>query len=197
MKWPKWLPIGTRTLIFGVHQFIIHPLMVAIAWHKLFPPANFPIWCSFFLHDIGYWGKVDGLDTPGGKTHPVLGAKVMAHVFDFNPWGVIDGGKYGEFTLFHSRSYADRFGVGYSDLCIADKYATCMYPEWLYLLLANTSGEIVEYLEVANNTTSAWFMPYHHAVETKQSKHMVQKVWFHCLCEYMNYWTEKAMEDRA
>ena len=61
---------GTRNLLFGEHQIIIHSLFVARAWWRLFGfPKDLRLWACFFLHDIGYWGK-DDIDGEDGRTHP-------------------------------------------------------------------------------------------------------------------------------
>ena len=30
------MKVGTRSLLFGSHQFMLHPLFVAIAWRRLY-----------------------------------------------------------------------------------------------------------------------------------------------------------------
>ena len=54
------MKMGTKSLLFGVHQFFIHPLMVLLAWIVLY--RSFPglkeLVC-IFIHDWGYWGKAD------------------------------------------------------------------------------------------------------------------------------------------
>jgi len=45
---------GTRSLFFGCHQFLLHPLWVIIAWRLEY--KTFPKWWEIiciFLHDIG------------------------------------------------------------------------------------------------------------------------------------------------
>jgi hypothetical protein len=32
--------VGTRSLLFGVHQFLLHPVMVALGWRMLY--GRFP-----------------------------------------------------------------------------------------------------------------------------------------------------------
>ncbi len=73
---------GTKSLLYGAHQFLLHPIMVAIAWTKLYGfPLDPRIWIAFFIHDIGYWGKPN-MDGKEGKTHAELGAKIMHWLFD-------------------------------------------------------------------------------------------------------------------
>lgn len=56
----KPLPVGTKSVLFGAHCFLIHPLFVAAAWTKLYGfPRDIRLWAAFFVHDLGYWGKQD------------------------------------------------------------------------------------------------------------------------------------------
>lgn len=73
---------GTKSLLFGAHQFIIHPIFVAISWIKLYGWTwKIQHWVAFWVHDLGYWGK-SNMDGNEGKTHPELGAKIMHYLFD-------------------------------------------------------------------------------------------------------------------
>ena len=129
--------IGTKSVLFGVHQFLIHPWFVALAWWRLYGfPWDARLWFAFFLHDLGYLGKPN-MDGPEGETHPVLGARIMRALF---------GERWYWFTLLHSRYYARRHGRPFSRLCVADKLAFAITPRWLYLLQGNLTGEIGEYM---------------------------------------------------
>ncbi len=133
--------LGTKSILFGGHQFIIHPIMVAIAWTKLYGfPFDPRLWVAFFVHDLGYIGKPN-MDGPEGESHPILGGKIM-RVF---------GRKWQLFTLAHSRFHAKAEGVEISRLCPADKLATVLTPNWLYLLLIRATGEIEEYRKPPDN----------------------------------------------
>lgn len=128
--------IGTKSLLFGAHQFLIHPLFVALAWFKLFGVPRRPeLWVAFFVHDLGYWGKPN-MDGEEGESHPLLGARIMTWLF---------GAEWGEFTMLHSRYWAQRLGKKPSDLCYADKLATCLTPWWLYVPFVRLTGEVREY----------------------------------------------------
>ena len=75
------MKIGTKSVLFGAHCFLIHPIFVALAWIKLYGfPFDPRIWIAFFVHDLGYIGKpnMDGVE---GETHVELGANIM-HLFD-------------------------------------------------------------------------------------------------------------------
>jgi len=64
--------MGTKSLLFGYHQLLLHPLFVWAGWLKLYGWTWDPrVVLAFFVHDIGYFGKpnMDGLE---GKQHPFL-----------------------------------------------------------------------------------------------------------------------------
>lgn len=127
---------GTKSLLFGVHQFAWHPLTVALAWRGL--NGRWPNWregLCILWHDWGYWGK-RYMDDPDGETHPVLGARIA---------GALLGGEWADFCLYHSRHYAKAAGEEPSELCWADKGSMSYDPEWFYLLRARLSGELAEY----------------------------------------------------
>lgn len=135
--------VGTKSILFGVHQFLIHPIFVARAWWILYRqwPALYE-WAAIITHDLGYWGapNMDGLE---GQAHPERMAQ----------WWTKHFGEFGERVAFeilgHSRFYAKKYGVPLSKLFRPDKLATALYPKWLYLLLGNLTGEIEEYMWVA------------------------------------------------
>lgn len=153
--------VGTKSILFGVHAFWLHPIFVAIAWVKIYgslpskPHSDsikrfrgkrsplWPVYLSFIVHDWGYWGcrSMDGED---GKLHPILGAKIVERFY---------GPKWGLFCKYHSRSLARLDNVNPSELCAPDKLAILFYPKWLYLLLARMSGELYEYMR--NGDTEA------------------------------------------
>lgn len=130
------MTIGTRSLLFGAHQFILHPFFLAIAWWQLYgPPLDPRLWIAFLVHDWGYWGKPN-MDGPEGERHPELGGRIMARLF---------GPAWGDFTRLHSRYYAKRERREPSRLCAADKLILLVTPRWLYLPLVQLSGEAAEY----------------------------------------------------
>ncbi len=131
---------GTKSLIFGVHQFLLHPLTVWIAWIWFF--RKLPTWrelICIFIHDWGYWGKAHMDDTEGEK-HPEFAARIADKLF---------GTEYRDLCLYHSRHYARKAGAQPSNLCWADKLSILCEPWWLYLPRAWASGELLEYREIA------------------------------------------------
>lgn len=133
--------IGTKSILFGTHQFIIHPAMVARAWRIIYRQwPSIHEWCAIITHDLGYWGSRD-IDGGNGEMHPVYAAKWW-----YRNFGYKFGRKVGLEILGHSRFYAGKNGMPLSRLFQADKLSMALYPKWLYLLLGNLSGEIKEYM---------------------------------------------------
>lgn len=130
------LNIGTRSILFGSHQFAIHPCFVALAWWRLYGfPADWRLWLAFLVHDLGYWGKPN-MDGPEGEEHPRLGASIVYALTGSHQWW--------EFTAYHSRFWARRNKARISRLA---KFAIVITPCWLWLFLARLSGELYEYLD--------------------------------------------------
>lgn len=142
------MTVGTKSILFGVHCFAIHPVVVAMAWIKLFGfPFDPRIWLAFFVHDLGYLGKPN-MDGDEGVKHVEFGARIMG----------LFGRDWEDFTRFHSRSYAEKHDVPFSRLCVADKFAICIEPYWFYMMRATASGEIHEYMLSAGiYTKKEWF----------------------------------------
>ncbi|MDP1891484.1 MAG: hypothetical protein Q8K55_11390 [Gemmatimonadaceae bacterium] len=151
--------IGTKSVLFGVHQFLLHPLLIALGWWKEYGWRRVAIgagvtthlldprlWLAFIVHDLGYLGKPN-MDGEEGETHPEFGSRVMRRLF---------GEVWGGFVLLHSRYYAKRLGLPVSALAMADKWVIVLEPSWLYLPRAWASGELAEYLEVGARRADAW-----------------------------------------
>jgi hypothetical protein len=149
----KVFPVGTRSLLFGVHQFIWHPWTVYRAWRYLY---GSPTWKEVFcilVHDLGYLGKVN-MDGEEGSRHPEAGAELALRIL---------GEDHYKLVLYHSRHYANLKNELPSKLCWADKLSIIYDPKWFYLLRARSTGEIKEYrkngssyvLESMND--SEWF----------------------------------------
>jgi len=148
------MKIGTRSLLFGVHQVFIHPWFVAVAWWRLYGfPWDPRLWVAFLVHDWGYWGK-SNMDGPEGERHPELGADIMRRLFD-RPGGGFEGLSWYGLMLFHSRFYAKSIPTRPSKLCFADKLSFALTPNWLYIPLARLSGEIQEYRQGQAGRTAA------------------------------------------
>lgn len=135
------MTLGTKTLLFGVHQILVHqilvhPLMVLMAWVKIY--RSFPTWrelVCIFIHDWGYWG-MKSLKCSEGDKHPELGAQIANRIF---------GPKYRDFILGHSTFYTVREDISVSKLMAPDKYWHCMVPLWFYKCLSVPTGEFNHY----------------------------------------------------
>jgi hypothetical protein len=141
--------VGTKSLLFGVHCFFIHPLWVALAWWRLYGfPFDPRLWVAFIVNDLGYWGSPE-MDGPTGDLHPYRGADIMHRLFD--NWGFKRTADYRwhRFCVTHSRFLSKQLGVQPSRLCMADKLSLGLEPWWLYLPRAWASGELKEYMRSA------------------------------------------------
>ena len=73
--------VGTKSILFGVHNFVVHPPLVGFAWWKLYGfPRDPRLWFAFLLHDVGYFGK-RSMEGPEGERHVELGARIMGRLF--------------------------------------------------------------------------------------------------------------------
>jgi hypothetical protein len=171
MIWARRQPIGTRSVVYGAHCFLIHWVFVAMGWFTLYKFSRVKIgratthdtkyhvsyhrdvtaslwdprlWVAFFIHDLGYWGKPN-MDGDEGETHPEWACGKM------NQWF---GAPWGAFVLTHSRFYAKKMKLPVSPLCYADKLAIVYTPAWLYLPMVRATGEIVEYMKLAQQNNA-------------------------------------------
>lgn len=196
------MTVGTKSVLFGAHQFAIHPWFVAAAWWKLYGfPFDPRLWVAFFVHDLGYIGKPN-MDGPEGETHPILGARIMWRLFDSTndrhltpPQLSPRFGRWGLFSLLHSRYYAKTLGLQPSRLCIADKLALALTPAWLYLPMVRATGEIDEYMAHA-----AYRIKGNEAVSESERQRLTsgdQRAWYAGVQSYMRRWVAEHKDGRA
>lgn len=146
IEWNR-ISVGTKSLLFGVHQFIWHPITVWIAWVKLY--KQYPTWresCCIVFHDWGYWGY-ESMDGNNGMAHPRVGAELAEFLF---------GEEYYKFVKYHSRYLAAQDHELPSLLCWPDKFSMMYDPMWFYMLRARISGEVKEY---HSNAIKRGFIP--------------------------------------
>lgn len=181
--------IGTKSVLFGAHQFLLHPWFVALAWWKLYGfPWDPRLWVAFFVHDLGYIGKPN-MDGQEGDLHPELGAKIMGSLF---------GGEWGAFTLLHSRFMARRLGLQHSRLCVADKLATALTPAWLYLPMVRLTGEIDEYMHRCGvKEASKYFGELNTPEENALLLDGGEREWFDAMTSYLRRWAEAHRDGSA
>ena len=162
---------GTRSLLFGVHQFLWHPFTVWLAWKELYGPPNWREIVCILLHDVGYWGKKN-MDDNEGLKHPEVGAAVAGRLF---------GEEYRQLVLGHSRSYAQLCEIIPSKLCWADKLSIKYESWWTYLPRALLSGELKQYRTMADQMGFV-------------DKRLGHRKWFRELQEHM---TNQAYEEAS
>jgi hypothetical protein len=149
----KLFPVGSRSLLFGVHQFLWHPWTVYRAWLYLYGKPTWREIVCIIVHDLGYWGKSD-MDGEEGTRHPEVGANFASRIL---------GEEYRKLVLYHSRHYAKLQNEVPSKLCWADKLSIQFDPKWFYLLRARSTGEIREYRQngssfvAVNMSDSEWY----------------------------------------
>ncbi len=179
------MSVGTRSVLFGVHNFLWHPFTVWLAWRSLYGKS--PSWVenlAIFFHDWGYVGKPN-MDGDEGQTHPVAGAHLAGEVARWiediglafrHPWRSLTDRGFGferylrginrraevyRLCIGHSRYYAAKFNVPLSPLFRADKACIFFDPQWFYLLRADASGELVEFMRNSklgpHTTPEQWF----------------------------------------
>jgi hypothetical protein len=168
---------GTKSLLFGVHQFLWHPFTVVLAWRKLY--RRFPNrWecLAIFCHDLGYWGcsSMDGAD---GKQHPYAGALIASELARALGARECEAAYVESLVLGHSRSFCREECKKLSDLCDPDKLSVLYDPAWFYWLRGTLSGEIKEYREREEErqgrdipSTRAWLFGYRNFVKARFSK---------------------------
>jgi hypothetical protein len=136
--------VGTRSVLFGVHQFLFHPITVWLAWFELYGFPNFWETAAIVLHDIGYIGK-RAMDDNEGELHPAVGAQLILKLRYFFGGTPQQANELAVLVAFHSRYLAARYNQRPTKLCWADKLCLKYDPMWFYLLRASLSGEIKEY----------------------------------------------------
>lgn len=144
--------VGTKSLLFGAHQFVWHPITVFLAWCELYGIPTWKEMICIFIHDWGYWG-CDDMEGSCGSRHPERGAKLAAKYLDhFHPMLYdVNDREYRFLCLYHSRTYAAKGNSHPSKLCWADKLCVKFDPWWLYLPRVILTGEIHEYRKEAHD----------------------------------------------
>ncbi len=205
------MELGTKSLLFGVHAFWLHPWFVALAWWRLYgfervhigartaagaPNPNVTVltslwdwrlWLAFLVHDWGYWGctKMDDAD---GETHPEFGG-ILMHRATFGE-GVAVRWAWENFVRYHSRFFAKRERAPLSPLAYADKLSIAITPPWIYLPLANLTGEVREYMDPAANGAGGKY-----AGEGKDVSS--QWAWKRTMSAFVRAWVDEHKDGRA
>lgn len=136
---------GTKSVLFGAHQCLWHPITVWLAWRKLY--GKRPTWretVCIAIHDLGYLGQAK-MKAANGERHVELGSHIAGKLF---------GPRYAALCLLHSRHYARAVRRSPSPLCWADKASILSERWWTYLPRAWLSGELAEYRHMADRAGS-------------------------------------------
>ena len=128
--------IGTKSLLFGEHQFVLHPVFVLWGWVRLYGRPSWRELVAIVVHDWGYWGSPN-MDGPEGEEHAVRSARIAIG---------LAGEQAAMQVMYHSRFVCRRVQAAPSRLCYADKWASAYMPTWLWVLLGRLSGELDEYV---------------------------------------------------
>jgi len=141
---------GTKSLLFGGHQFILHSVFVTAAWRLIYGTwPSIPVLLAIIVHDWGYWG-CEKMDDAEGELHPVWAAKFLLKHFPY--WCYYPSGptnlpmRISYLAKYHSRFLAKRDKVRASPLCLPDKYGVALMPTWLWVLLTRLDGGLDEYM---------------------------------------------------
>lgn len=160
------MKIGTKSLLFGLHQFLLHPCFVLAGWMKLYGLPKWKELVCIMIHDWGYWGCGD-IDGDEGGLHSEWAAGKVVYYFDKSGRALYL--EYYYLCLLHSRFYAQRVRSKPSKLCWADKLGTALMPWWLWYGLGWLTGEYdevttcIKHREVLGEgltTPKAYFMAY-------------------------------------
>jgi hypothetical protein len=168
------MKVGTKSLLFGVHQFVWHPFTVWRAWrhyHKRTP--TFWETVAIVVHDWGYWG-CDNMDGEQGITHPDRGALFIYWLYARTHSGkgrnITQALNLWELVRCHSSHHARNIGGSPSALCAPDKLSVLFDPPWWYLLRGCLSGEIGEYITnspAPHQSPERWLLWYRSKVKSK------------------------------
>jgi hypothetical protein len=165
------MKIGTKSLLFGAHQFLLHPLTVLWGWKNLFGwPKDFRIYVGILIHDWGYWG-MDSMDDAKGEEHPLWAARFMGNTFGSDWW---------IFVYYHSRFLAKRDHHVISPLCLADKISFIYVPSWLYLFMTDMTGETRVYMAKA-----------HTKYEHMRLNTLTPALWHKGICTFLIKWVRE------
>lgn len=134
--------MGTKSLLWGCHQFALHPLFTLWGWVRLYGwgSLNLQSLLAIIVHDWGYW-SCPSMDGHRGASHPI---RFWHH------YGTVWYSEMCDLVWGHSRHLCQKLKMEPSLLCWADKLGTALMPSWLWALMAAASSEGYEYMTNAN-----------------------------------------------
>jgi len=187
----RYVGVGARSVLFGAHQFLIHPFFLWLAWWKLYGfPTNPRLYVAFFVHDLGHlFYNSPNMDGVEGERHVEWGAAVMERWF---------GPFWGDFCRYHSRFRAKQDGQPFSPLCVADKLACALEPWWLYLPRVILSGEIHEYMALAGGKNGSKYAGEPNGTYVVQQLATgTRRSWHRGMTAYLRAWVAEHQDGRA
>jgi len=121
---------GTKSVLFGCHNPILHGIFVLMAWKLEYKawPKWWEIIC-IFLHDIGVWGRQYLSDDDAKIGHWETGAHFAVWLFNFGPLRFANLG--GAPFLFIAGHAPEESGYPKSKLWKPDKRVWLVAPLWL------------------------------------------------------------------
>ena len=170
------MKVGTKSLLFGVHQFILHPLAVLVCWRRLYGRHRWWEVICIVVHDWGYWG-CNSMNGEDGARHPEFGGQVAYQLVLWLGNNIIGAFMARDLVEGHSRTYARLQDIPVGRMCAADKLASALWPWWVYLPLARLSGELAEYREEA--------ALYHAHTGRGIPSEATDREWYAWMCEHM------------
>lgn len=121
---------GTKSFLFGAHQFIVHPLFIIIAWCKYYHhfPKFWQLVC-IFIHDIGLIGN-DYLIGDNKRGHWKRGA-ILAQTLFYMLYSYNHLDESLDLKAFYLvAGHTDESGYSRSKLFIPDKICYLYIPMW-------------------------------------------------------------------
>lgn len=177
--------VGTKSVLFGAHSFILHPIFVFLAYWQLHGfPWDPRLYLACVAHDLGYFG-MDLVEGARSEEHVELGGRIMDRLC---------GRRWGDFVRRHSRSWCELHDQPYSRLCIADKLAFVITPAWLYLPMVRATGELGEYMAAADGRESDGRFS---EAERRLLQSGNRKLWLRGLKSYTRRWVEAHRNGRC
>jgi hypothetical protein len=98
-------------------------------------------------------------------------------------WRYSRAGAWYNFCLYHSRFFSKRACAPYSALCPADKLAVALESWWLYLPRVVASGEVVEYMRLADTRR-----PENTKYSSMGLNISSRRAWFRSMTAYLRRW---------
>lgn len=160
---------GTISILFGCHSMVIHPIVVTMAWFKLYGLPSWRELICIFLHDVGHYGLNYLDDYEQKKRHWELGAKATRALF-------------GDWAYELTAGHCSHSGLPKSKLYYADKLSWHLAPRWWLwmntvfepLLMIGFSSRMAAVNDfkdqVAESIGNGWFRSTHQMYLERQAK---------------------------